>query len=142
MTLTRTPATDITPQDIFPLIGKTVLLTVHDGPRQIQNGPTHYLGTVTGFMQRDPNGRHGGAGDGELRGVGYWTKHDLVTIKSSRGDCRLQATGESGARLELDVLGAYTDRHGAHSYYGTGWGVGHRLPRRVVPQVPPPCPHG
>lgn len=59
------------------------------------------------------------------------------TIRKSRGDCRLQATGESGQHSRaLGPSCMHTRSCEACSYYRTWRRLGHRVSHRVVSQVP------
>lgn len=83
--MTKTPTKDITMVDLVQFLDKAVSVTVHDGPRQVQNGPTRWAGMVSSVFQRDHQGQGRYAGDGSIRfndgSQALWSAHDLVTVQ-------------------------------------------------------------
>lgn len=79
-----TKATELSFSDLAALIGMRVIVTVTDNPKQIQNGPERYAGTVENVYQHDAEGRNLHAGNGSIHFAGgltaRWTKHQTVTV--------------------------------------------------------------
>ena len=81
----RVPGDQVEFSQLAPLLGVRVMVTVADGPRQVQNGPWRWVGTVGGASQLDANGRNTGAGDGTISftsgATARWTRHDVLTVE-------------------------------------------------------------
>ena len=102
------------------------------GPSISQRGETPHMTAIslrTYFLGAGPTSRH--QREPVPRLTSKWS------IRKSRGDCRLQATGESGQHSRaLGTSCMYTRSCEACSYYRTWRRLGHRVSHRVVSQVP------